>query len=155
MLASMGNLSSRLGAATLTLVCMLTVAGCSANAPEPAEADKPSPTPTMSIEPAFKASCEEFEALSERTADVIVEVWNGDDTGTADAELEALPAAYDMLALRTDGQVGERMQAAADVVLDQPLMVMSLDPDEYFDAIRAVQRACEVEGTSIGVATWN
>lgn len=127
----------------------LLLAGCTSPAQPPAPTATPEPTV------AAAAHCEEFAELTDRTADAVIAAWQEDAGDTAFAELEALPGKFDMLALSADGNVGERIGAVADMLLEEDLMILSLNPDSYFDALRSVQRACEAEGSSIGVATWS
>ena len=137
----------KLTTAITGLAMALGLAGCTS---VPTQAS-PSSTPTVS---AVAGPCQEFEGLTDDLATLVVAMWtHNDSAGDAD-RLVALPDDFDVLALKTDGAVSARMATVADMLQATSPIVMSTSPDQYFDAIRAVQRACQAEGVTIGVKTW-
>lgn len=130
-------------------VAIAMLAGCSsAEAPVAA-----SPTPTLTENAAIQP-CNDFSKLTDELATLVVNFWteNGE---SGDAErMQAMPDDFDMIALSAGGTVGDRIATVSELLHDTAPVVMSTKPDEYFDAIKAVQRACASEGVTIGVATW-
>lgn len=138
---------------TATLgVAMLVIltTGCTS---QPDTSSSPVPTPEPEVN-AYEQPCRDFEALTDDMATLIIDFWTKKSAdGDAD-RLDAMPDEFDMLALSADGVIGERMATVTDLLQDTAPIVMSTKPDAYFDAIRAVQRACAAEDVEIGVATW-
>jgi hypothetical protein len=128
-------------------IALLLLSGCSS----PSEPD-PAPTPTTN---AAQATCDEFSALTDRTADLVVGLWTKSSEPGDDDELDGIGGEFDSLALKSEGIIGERIGDVAAIMLADAPIVVSLSPDDYFDALSAVQRACDAQGVTIGVATWN
>jgi hypothetical protein len=140
------------GAAWIMVTSLLLggCAGATTTGSSPVATAEPTPSVNPAVEP-----CTAFAELTDRTATAVVDVWTSDgDSASASSELEALPDEFDLLALSADGAVGERMSSVASILQDKAIIVMSTNPDEYFESIEAVQRACQAEGVEIGVATW-
>lgn len=131
----------------LPLFAVLVLAGCAST---PAAA--PSPTPTPSANP-NAAACDDFAAVTEDLAARIVE---GSDSTTADefrATMDGMPARFDSAALSGSGEVSTRIATLIDNLPD-PVHMLYLDSDTYFDDVAAVSRACEADGFQISAYTW-
>lgn len=138
--------------AAVVTVTLLTVSGCAAVEGETDVEATPTPTPTVNI---AEESCQDFAALSEQLSRLVVDLWTDKAAAGDEAKLQALPAEFDLLALRTEGVIGERIGAVASIILEKEPIVMSLRPDEYFAAQESVQRACDAAGVTIAIGTWS
>jgi hypothetical protein len=128
----------------LSVVAML--AGCAA------PAVTPEPEPSETLNPAH-AICNDFETATNDLAQLLMLVWNGDATDSEEAELKDFADRFDTLSLEADGELATRLAAVRDVLPDGVLPVL-LNSEDYFDALSAVQRACEAEGADSDYTTW-
>lgn len=135
-------------APVFAILATFALAGCGAAGPEA------TPTPSATAN-ASEAPCQSFSTLTDELADLVVNRWTGNAKDGEGERLQHIPDDFDLLALKTDGPVGERMAKVADLLQDTSPIVMSMKPGDYFDAIKAVQRACAAESVTIGVATWS
>lgn len=131
----------------IALVILLT--GCAAT-PEPVA----SPLPTPTTNPA-QVPCKGYEKLTNTMADLVVKLWTETDSEGDAEQLAGLPAEFDMLALKAEGAIADRMGATAALLTETDPIVMSIEPDAYFESIASVERACEAEGVKIFTATWS
>jgi len=128
----------------LSVVAML--AGCAA------PAVTPEPEPSETLNPAH-AICNDFETATNDLAQLLMLVWNGDATDSEEGELRDFADRFDTLSLKADGELATRLAAVRDILPEGVLPVL-IDSENYFDALSAVQRACEAEGADSDYTTW-
>jgi hypothetical protein len=140
-------MSRRVIATALTLGVLLS--GCSSPTPESGSAP-PSPEPSSN-----EKACGDFAFATDRFSTLVIAVFS--DQGLTDdeeLELDAMGGTFDSIALSAEGEVAERMSIAAQFVLDDGI-TLGVAPDDYFDSVESVARACNAEGFESAFATWS
>ena len=133
---------------TAVIAIVLTLAGC-------ASSTEHAPTSATPTENPAQAICDEFSGMTDRMADLVVGLWSDSGEPGDAEELDGMGGAFDTLSLKDDGEIGNRIATVADVLLESAPIVVSTSPQKYFDALESVQRACDSEGITINVTTWN
>jgi hypothetical protein len=133
----------------LPLIAVLALAGCASS---PAAEPSATPTPTTAANPNAEA-CDEFATVTEALADRMVEGSNSSNADEFMTTMDGMPARFDSAGLAGDGDVSERIAALIDNLPD-PVHMLYLEHDDYFDDVTAVSRACEAEGFPVDAYTW-
>lgn len=129
---------------TAVVLSLLLLSGCAG-------------TPTAGVgtaEEPNKKPCAEFSNASSRFADLIIGVFS--DDGLTDAESEELAnvgATYDAIGLKAEGAVATRISEVTQI-LDDKGVTLSMSPDNYYQALESVARACKAEGFTISYGKW-
>jgi hypothetical protein len=67
--------------------------------------------------------------------------------------MNGMPARFDTAALEGSGDVSSRIETLISN-LPNPVHMLLLDSDQYFDDAAAVGRACTAEGFDTDIYTW-
>jgi len=111
-----------------------------------------SPSPKSSPN---EAACQDFAGATDRFSTLVIAAFNEDGlTDVEDSELAAIGGTFDSIALSAEGEVKERMAVTASIVLEDGV-TLGISPDEYFESVGSVARACDADGFESRFATWS
>jgi hypothetical protein len=132
----------RICAAALLAISLL--AGCSA-CPEPSAIETERPN---------EGACLDFGIVTKLVADRIVE---GSDASNAEEfreTMESMKGRFDEAALIGEGEVKERIETLVRNLPD-PVLMLIIHSDQYFEDLVAVERACNAEDITVDVYSWS